>query len=623
MVAAALNKIYEVILRAARAGRLCSYKEIAAACGREGGDWVSRQLDELLRVAFKAGMPMLGTVVATERSIDGGEPDAVELTDLLRGHEEAGYDTANFDLAAARAKVFEWAKNAPADFAEVQRIVSEKRERQYLRGRGSTGYDFVSAVLIALHKMGGSAASRAAAVEWIRKDGRMFPEEEIAAGRQYGNLSSFADRLGAARNTCTLRGWTNHEGNLWQLTESGRSEALKRATAYDAGRPPDPRVAVRASALSPRRPSTKSQPQGRDSEDPPQFPTPLRTEESYSVDDIIRDGCFLPSSDLRELLALLRKKKNLILQGPPGTGKTWLARRLGCALLGTSRRPSEALRVVQFHPSTSYEDFVRGYRPGGEGGLSLQDGAFLEMVEVARRRPAMLVIEEINRGVPAQIFGELLTLIESTKRGEEHRMRLAYPREEDGDGIHIPDNLHIIGTMNRADRSLAIMDMALRRRFAFWDLAPQFNRKWVEWCEVSISEVLAEHIRAKMNSLNSQIAEHPSLGRHFRIGHSYFTPGEDEVVEGPIEWFRAIVDTEIRPLLEEYWADESDGDALVARACAALKSGLPKFEQNVDEAEPEEEQGEAVPAADAEPQVEPEGTGPDTAPEGEGEGPPF
>ncbi|MCB2080428.1 MAG: AAA family ATPase, partial [Novosphingobium sp.] len=180
----------------------------------------------------------------------------------------------------------------------------------------------------------------------------------------------------------------------------------------------------------------------------------------YDTASILEDGCFLTQAELDDILERLRTKKNLILQGPPGTGKTWLAKRLSHALIGTKERKvtRARTRVIQFHPSLSYEDFVRGYRPGGKEGLALVDGAFLEAVEAARAlgdRPFVVVIEEINRGNPAQIFGEMLTLLEEDKRNEEEAIELAYRREV-GERVYIPKNLYVIGTMNIADRSLAL-----------------------------------------------------------------------------------------------------------------------------------------------------------------------
>ena len=200
----------------------------------------------------------------------------------------------------------------------------------------------------------------------------------------------------------------------------------------------------------------------------------------YSVSDITKEGCFLESSRIEEILERLQNKKNIVLQGPPGTGKTWLAKKLAFALM--EKCAEDKVRSVQFHPNLSYEDFVRGWRPSQEGKLELVDGPFLEIAEAARNSPDekyVLVIEEINRGNPAQILGELLTLLEADKRNEESALALCYPRQ-DGEKIFIPENLYVIGSMNIADRSLALVDFALRRRFAFIDLEPALNDNWVE-----------------------------------------------------------------------------------------------------------------------------------------------
>lgn len=172
----------------------------------------------------------------------------------------------------------------------------------------------------------------------------------------------------------------------------------------------------------------------------------------YSVDDILKDGCFLQQGDVKHLLNLLRDKKNLILQGPPGTGKTWMAARLAFALMG--EKDSGRIRRVQFHPNLSYEDFVRGWRPA-DGKLVIEDGVFMQAIHQAskdRSSKLAVVIEEINRGNPAQIFGELLTLLEADKRTPEAAIELCYPGEDGSRRpVHIPDNLYVIGTMNTAD----------------------------------------------------------------------------------------------------------------------------------------------------------------------------
>ena len=137
----------------------------------------------------------------------------------------------------------------------------------------------------------------------------------------------------------------------------------------------------------------------------------IEEEPTYTLDDIIFDGCFLSRQELSDILERWRPKKNLVLQGPPGTGKTWLAKRLGFALIGSNNRETSRsrLRVVQFHPSLAYEDFVRGWRPAGDGRLALVDGIMMQAIEAAGSepdRPFVLVIEEINQGNPAQIFAK-------------------------------------------------------------------------------------------------------------------------------------------------------------------------------------------------------------------------
>jgi 5-methylcytosine-specific restriction protein B len=279
--------------------------------------------------------------------------------------------------------------------------------------------------------------------------------------------------------------------------------------------------------------------------------------EPYSVDDILTDGCFIAREKLEKILERLRTKKNLILQGPPGTGKTWLAKRLAFALMG--QRDDSKVRAVQFHPNLSYEDFIRGWRPVGDGKLTLVDGPFVEMMKAAAKDPTarhVVVIEEINRGNPAQIFGEMLTLLEVDKRTPNEALELSYKRS-DGERVFIPDNLYVIGTMNIADRSLALVDLALRRRFAFIDLEPTLGKPWHDWVQSQCgidSEILVE-IEKRLIALNSEISADTGLGPQFRVGHSYVTPPFGIPISDAREWFRQVVDTEIGPLLDEYWFD--------------------------------------------------------------------
>ena len=294
----------------------------------------------------------------------------------------------------------------------------------------------------------------------------------------------------------------------------------------------------------------------------------------YSVDHILNDGCFLERQELVRMVERLRTKKNLVLQGPPGTGKTWLAKRLAFALM--QQKDESKVRAVQFHPNLSYEDFVRGWRPTGEGKLTLIDGVFMEAIAAASKNSSstyVVVIEEINRGNLAQVFGELLTLLESGKRTPSEALELCYA---DADGkrrpVHVPENLYVIGTMNIADRSLALVDLALRRRFAFVGLEPRLGIVWRNWVvnECDVDSGLVEDIERRITELNSQISVDTRLGRQFRIGHSYVTPTKPLEAGETKKWFREVVETEIGPLLEEYWFDAPDE---AQKACARLLQG--------------------------------------------------
>ncbi|MFQ0973657.1 McrB family protein [Gilliamella sp. CG35] len=286
----------------------------------------------------------------------------------------------------------------------------------------------------------------------------------------------------------------------------------------------------------------------------------LLVKQPYTLESLIQESCFVDEQQLQQMLASLKMRKNIILQGPPGTGKTWLAKRLANIVIGY--KDSNNIRAIQFHPNLSYEDFIRGFRPASDGKLALIDGPFLEIIHQARNDPQskyVMVIEEINRGNPAQIFGEMLTLLEADKRTPSEALELTYRREQEN-GIYIPDNLYVIGTMNIADRSLALVDIALRRRFAFFTLDPNFSEKWLSYMikKTGLNSKLLEEIRERMNELNEFIAQDRMLGSAFAIGHSYLTHHRAIPKSEGLVWYQNIIDTEIKPLLEEYWFDEKD-----------------------------------------------------------------
>lgn len=279
----------------------------------------------------------------------------------------------------------------------------------------------------------------------------------------------------------------------------------------------------------------------------------------YTVESIIEDGAFHAPQELRRIVDRWQSTKNIVLQGAPGTGKTWLARRLAYALIGF--KDEDSVRAVQFHPGTSYEDFVRGWRPSGNGTLELVDGPLLQHAELARKHPDIphvIIIEEFNRGNPAQALGEMLTLLGHTKRTEREALELTYTRDDE-DRFYLPENLYVIGTMNTADRSLALVDFALRRRFAFFELEPQFNDSWKAHLRDRFRTTPAGHIdeiARRITAMNVGIAADSSLGKSFRIGHSYFTPEVEASELWP--WFEAVVETSVAPQLNEYWHDDPE-----------------------------------------------------------------
>ena len=277
---------------------------------------------------------------------------------------------------------------------------------------------------------------------------------------------------------------------------------------------------------------------------------PLQSEDKtdvYTKDDFL-EQVYMSEERYNDLRAILLNKKNVILEGAPGVGKTFAARRLAYSIMG--EKDESRIEFVQFHQNYSYEDFVMGYKPSGEG-FELKNGIFYRFCQKAANQPKkeyFFIIDEINRGNLSKIFGELLMLIEKDYRGM--KATLAY----NGLPFTVPDNLYIIGMMNTADRSLAMIDYALRRRFSFFEMKPGFDSEGFIQYQKSLNSETLDRLVECIKELNEDIIRDKSLGKGFCIGHSYFC-GRDVCTD---EWLRSVVEYDILPMLSEYWFDEPD-----------------------------------------------------------------
>lgn len=267
----------------------------------------------------------------------------------------------------------------------------------------------------------------------------------------------------------------------------------------------------------------------------------------YTQEDFLND-VFIKSEEYVKLRSLLLTKKNIILQGAPGVGKTYSAKRLAYSIIG--EKDESKFEFVQFHQNYSYEDFIMGYKPKEDGGFELKRGVFYNFCKKAQNdlgNDYFFIIDEINRGNMSKILGELLMLIENDYRGEKHQIRLAYNDEY----FSVPENLYIIGMMNTADRSLAMIDYALRRRFSFFDMIPGFDSTCFKKYQENLNSEIFNKVIDAIKALNVEIAKDDSLGEGFCIGHSYFCNQEsiDNI------WLENVIEYDIAPMLREYWFD--------------------------------------------------------------------
>ena len=395
-------------------------------------------------------------------------------------------------------------------------------------------------IIDALTQMGGSANRPSVHQKVIEMCN--VPQAEVDKKHKSGH-SVIINDIDWARNYLTYEGFLDDKASTgtWSLTEKGKTIQM---TDDLAGKIIRKWVLIKAAE--------------RDNTPIPVIdlsPFYNYKIEKYTKHDFLKQ-VFITESEYNKLYSLVLRKKNIILQGAPGVGKTFSAKRLAYSIIGEMNE--NRICMVQFHQSYSYEDFIIGYRPNEDGGFEIKSGVFYNFCERCKEnpdKPYFFIIDEINRGNLSKIFGELLMLIETDKRGEKHKLNLVYDEKP----FYIPENLHIIGMMNTADRSLAMIDYALRRRFSFYTMKPAFenaeNNGFGEYIQ-DISCELYHTVIAEIRELNNAICKDSTLGKGFEIGHSYFAPEDVSVIDD--EWVRNVIEYEIIPLIEEYWFDNDN-----------------------------------------------------------------
>ncbi len=388
-------------------------------------------------------------------------------------------------------------------------------------------------VILALRALGGTAP-RPDVHNWIFETYYAGDEEEL---QRYG-IDKLKKEIDFARNSLNYEGFLDDTAprGIWQLNSLGEKIVISDKLAgmiigkwnkiKAADRDGKPRPII---DLTPFYEFLEEK---------------VSTCDPYSEEEFLNE-VFMTREAFESLISLLRHKKNIILQGAPGVGKTFSGKRLAYAMMGEI--DDSRIGFVQFHQNYSYEDFVMGYKPD-DAGFSLKEGVFYHFCQKALRQPEkdfFFIIDEINRGNLSKIFGELLMLIEADYRGQA--ATLAY-----GGELTVPENLYIIGLMNTADRSLALIDYALRRRFSFYEMNPGFQTEGFKSMQKKFGSDMFDRLVSKIQDLNRAICEDDSLGPGFQIGHSYFCRHE-ECTE---QWLREIVRYDLLPTLREYWFDD-------------------------------------------------------------------
>ena len=420
-------------------------------------------------------------------------------------------------------------------------LITDKnnQENNLLPSSNSEFLKYFAPLIQAIKELGGSATRKEAHEKVIEL--MDITEEELSVTYEKTGASRVLNQIDFARNDLAHEGFiSSGTKGVWALTELGMNidmtmelaglihmKWVKINTAKRKGEP-IPEIDLSKHYKK-------------------------KIDRKYTKEDFLKD-VFLTESEYDKLRSLVLRKKNIILQGAPGVGKTFSAKRLAYSIIG--EKNENRICMVQFHQNYSYEDFIMGYRPNDSSGFELQSGVFYNFCIRCKEnpdKPYFFIIDEINRGNLSKIFGELLMLIETDKRGEKNSLNLVYERKL----FYIPENLHIIGMMNTADRSLAMIDYALRRRFSFYTMQPAFENSDKNGFSDYTAEIHCEpyhSVIAKIRELNDTIRKDSTLGKGFEIGHSYFAPENKSEIND--EWVRGVVYYEIIPLIEEYWFDD-------------------------------------------------------------------
>lgn len=465
--------------------------------------------------------------------------DYLEIKDLCKKALDAGeYEYKNFP-----------------DLSYTAWVVSEQvnQEKSSEKDKKISKAEFLKwfmPLLQALRDLGGSATPADVRKKIIENE--HLSDEVVNETRGKTKVNKFQNEVAFARNYLVGAGYIDKSvRGVWTLTEADRTDEYSNVRKVNWTNKGNWTI----NHQSPQKTLTDITPysdfvqaikdlfeENDIAEDEQEITYPEYTVENF-LDDV-----YMSEEDYTRLVGLLRNKKNIILQGAPGVGKTYAAKRLAYSMMGV--KDVERVMMVQFHQSYSYEDFIMGFRPSPTG-FELKKGAFYNFckkAEIDSDNEYFFIIDEINRGNLSKIFGELFMLIENDKRGIA--LQLLYSDEK----FAVPKNVYIIGMMNTADRSLAMLDYALRRRFGFFDIKPGFESTGFREYRMALDNEKFNKLISCVESLNREISADESLGEGFCIGHSYFCNLKPDAIED--SWFYGVVEYELIPLLKEYWFDE-------------------------------------------------------------------